>query len=120
MDEIRVLGIEFRGLHGVDPAEQVTGNRFSVDVRLELDLRTAGETDDLAATVSYADVARLIWEIGTGPSVKLVETLAERMAARLLCEFAAVHGVEISVAKLHPPASTAFSAGVVRIRRTRR
>ena len=116
-DEIRVEGVEFRGRHGVEPAEQVLGNRFRVDLVLELDLRPAGQSDDLSHTVNYADAARIVVEIGTGPSVQLIETLAERIAAALLSEFPLLQAVTVSVAKLHPAAPTPFAAGVVRIRR---
>ena len=118
-DEIRVEGVEFRGRHGVEPAEQVLGNRFRVDLVLELDLRPAGRSDDLSHTINYAEVARIVTEIGTGPSVQLIETLAERMAAALLSAFPLLRAVHVSVAKLYPAAPTPFAAGVVRIRRTR-
>lgn len=102
----------------MEPAEQVLGNRFCVDLVLELDLRPSGQSDDLSRTINYADAARIVVEIGTGPSVQLIETLAERIAAALLSEFPLLQAVHVSVAKLHPAAPTPFAAGVVRIRRT--
>ena len=104
----------------MDSAERVVGNRFRVDLVLELDLRPAGETDELVRTVSYADAACLVAEIGTGPSVQLIETLAERIAAALLARFPLIEAVEVTVAKLHPSAPTPFAAGVGHIRRARR
>lgn len=118
-DRIRVLGLEFHGFHGVPAPERELGHRYRVDVELELDLRAAGETDDVQATVDYAAAARAVVEEGTGPSVRLVETLAERIAARLLREFPPVEAVEVEVAKLHPPAPLPIQAAAVRIRRER-
>ena len=43
--------------HGVLPEEQKTGQRFFVSLDCELDLRRAGETDDLADSVNYAELA---------------------------------------------------------------
>jgi dihydroneopterin aldolase len=97
-DRIRVEGIEFHGFHGVPAAEREIGHRYRVDLEMELDLRAAGQTDDVSATVDYAAAARTIVEIGTGPSVQLVETLAERMARRLLKDFPRVDAVELAVA----------------------
>jgi 7,8-dihydroneopterin aldolase/epimerase/oxygenase len=118
-DRIRLEGIEFYGFHGVPAAERETGHRYRVDLELELDLREAGRTDDLRLTVDYAAAARLVVEVGTGDSVRLVETLAARMAARLLTEFPLVEAVELSVAKLHPPVPLPVAASVIRIRRER-
>src|SRR5690348_16789339 len=102
-DRIEIEGIEFYGFHGASAAEQEIGHRFRADLTLEMDLAPAGSTDDLNLTAHYGIAAQLVAEIGTGPSVHLVETLAERMAARLLEEFPVVRAVELRVAKLLPP-----------------
>jgi dihydroneopterin aldolase len=118
-DRIRIEGIEFYGFHGVSAAEREVGHRFRADVELELDLRAAGTSDDLAQTVDYGAAARVVLEIGTGASAQLVETLAERMAERLLAEFPRVEAVELWVAKLHPPAPLPFAAAEIHVRRVR-
>lgn len=118
-DRIRIEGIEFHGFHGVPAAEREIGHRYRVDVELELDLRPAGLADDVEQTVDYTAAVRVVLETGTGPSVRLVETLAERMAGLLLERFPRVDAVELRVAKLHPPAPLHFAASVVHIRRSR-
>ncbi len=118
-DRLRVQGIEFYGFHGVPASEREVGHRFRAEVELELDLRPAGQSDDLAHTVDYGAVARAVAEIGQGPSVKLVETLAERAAERLLADYPAVHAVTVEIAKLHPPVPLVVAACSVRIRRER-
>jgi dihydroneopterin aldolase len=118
-DRIHVEGIEFHGRHGVLPEERVLGHRFRVDVLLELDLSPAGAADDLERTVDYAQVARAVAEVGAGPSLCLVEAVAERIAARLLGQFPLLEAVEVRVAKLQPPVPVLFAAAVIHIRRTR-
>lgn len=118
-DRIHVEGIEFHGLHGLLPEERVLGHRFRVDAALELDLASAGRTDDLEQTVDYAAVARAVVEVGIGPSVCLVEALAERIASRLLEQFPRLDAVELRVAKLQPPVPVLISAAVIHIRRAR-
>jgi dihydroneopterin aldolase len=119
MDRIRIEGIEFHGFHGVPAEERAIGHRYRADVVLELDLRAAGTSDDVALTVDYAAVVRTVLEVGAGPSVQLVETLAERMAHRILDGFPTVVAAELRVAKLHPPVALQFDRAVIEIRRDR-
>ena len=119
LDRILVEGIEFHGFHGVPAAEREIGHRYRVDLSLTLDLRPAGQTDDVTRSVDYAESARIVVQIGTGPSVQLVETLAERMAAALLERFALLQAVELRVAKINPPTPVHFAAAAICIRRER-
>lgn len=118
-DRIEVSGIEFHGYHGVPAAERQVGVRFRVDLAFELDLRAAGENDDLTQSVDYAAAAARVVEIGTGSSVQLIETLAERMAAALLETFPLIDLAEVRVTKLLPPAVPSFASSSVLIRRKR-
>jgi dihydroneopterin aldolase len=119
MDRILVEGIEFHGFHGVPDAEQAVGHRYRVDLALELDLAEAGRTDDLSRTIDYGDAARLVLEIGTGPSARLVETLAERMAAALLGRYPQLQAIELRVTKIQPPVAIQMAAATVHVRRSR-
>jgi len=119
MDLIRIEGLEFHGFHGVPAAEREIGHRYRVDAVLELDLRPAAAADDVALTVDYGEVARTLLQVGIGPSVQLVETLAERMAAAVLDRFPRVQALELRVAKIHPPVALQFAAAIIEIRRTR-
>ena len=53
-DRILLNGMTFYGYHGVRPEEKELGQRFVVDVEMELDLRAAGTSDDLTDTVDYS------------------------------------------------------------------
>ena len=83
-DRIQLHGLEFYGYHGVRPEETAIGQRFVVDVELHTDLRAAGETDDLTLTVDYAAVHEDIRSILEGPPARLIESVAERVAATIL------------------------------------
>ena len=112
MDAIRLIGMRFYGYHGVRPEERALGQRFVVDVRLELDLRSAGRSDDLGETVNYALVWRVVQGVVEGPPVRLIERLAEQVADRLLAEFAPVRGVRVRVRKPWAPIAGAQLATV--------
>lgn len=115
-DTVSLVGLRAYGYHGVLDFERDQGQQFVVDVQMQVDIRPAAATDDLALTVDYGQVATAVVEIVTGPPVDLIETLAERIAARVLA-FHGVLGVTISVHKPHAPVGHEFSDVIVRITR---
>ncbi len=119
MDSIRLMGMEFYGHHGCLPAERAQGQRFIVDVVLTLPLQQAGRTDDLAATVNYAAVFQDVRAIVEGEPVNLLETVAERIAARLLARYAPVQTVTVTVHKPGAPIAGTFRDAAVEITRQR-
>ena len=119
VDQLFIEGIEFYGYHGVPDAGQQIGHRYRVDLLLELDLSVAGRADQLEQTVDYGAVARLVQQIGTGQSVRLMETLAERFAQAILERFPPVQRVHVRVAKRLPPTGTIVERAGVAITRSR-
>lgn len=117
-DRIELTGLRARGFHGVLAEERRDGQEFVVDVVLHLDLRPAGESDALADTVHYGELAEAVHAVVTGPPVDLLETLAARVAD--LCLGAPrVAAVEVAVHKPQAPIGVPFADVVVRIRRER-
>lgn len=107
-DRITLTGVRARGRHGVLPEERVLGQEFVVDLVLHLDLGRAAATDDLAATVSYAEVAETVHELVTGEPHDLVETLAGRIGARLLEDHLLLESVDVTVHKPSAPIAVPF------------
>lgn len=118
LDQIQLSGVSARGYHGVLPSERQTGQEFRADVVLYLDTRPAAAGDDLAQTVSYADVAEDIHDILTGEPADLIETVAERIAAAVLAR-PQVQAVDVHVHKPHAPIPVPFADVEVAIRRDR-
>ena len=118
MDRITITGIEAFGHHGVLPHEREYGQRFVVDVSLALDLSVAGASDDLADTVDYGRLSGDISAIVAGPPVDLIETVAERIAARCL-EDERVQAAEVTVHKPAAPVPVVAAEVSVTIRRVR-
>jgi dihydroneopterin aldolase len=98
-DRISLTGITFIGYHGVLPAETSLGQRFVVDVTMECDTSAAGASDDIRQTVDYAAVYETVREIVTGPPCKLIESVAEGIAARVLAGQPRVGSVTVRVTK---------------------
>lgn len=84
MDKITLVGLQFQGRHGVYPEEKEKTQAFEVDLELMLDVRPAAQSDSLRDTVDYALVFRLVAGVVEGRSYKLIETLAEAIAAEVL------------------------------------
>ena len=125
-DTITLTGLAITACHGVLDFEKQIPQPFVVDLSLEADLAPAGRSDDLTASLSYADVAARVVEVASGEPVDLIETLAERIADAGL-EWAFVEAVDVTVRKPHAPAGVPFTptTGVmagpaVSVRRERR
>jgi len=80
MDRILLNGLVFFGKHGCHAAEQELGQKFLVDIELECDLRTAGESDSLEDTLDYVAIYNHAREVMEGEPAKLLEHLAQRIA----------------------------------------
>ncbi len=106
-DRIRLSGLRVRGHHGVLPAERRDGQDFVVDVALELDLRPAAASDDLAATVDYGALAERLAAVVAGEPVDLLETLAGRLADVCL-QSPLVRSAEVTVHKPQAPIGVRF------------
>jgi 7,8-dihydroneopterin aldolase/epimerase/oxygenase len=101
-DSIRLTGLRVRGHHGVLPQERRDGQDFVVDAVLHLDLRGAGETDDLSRTVHYGELAERLAAVVAGEPVDLLETLAARLA-QVCLSAGPVDRVEVTVHKPSAP-----------------
>lgn len=117
-DTIRMMNMQFFSHHGVDPSERALGGRFSFDVEMRLDLRPAGQTDDLDKTVDYAAVYDLVARLQSGRKFFLLEALAEHIAQAILAEFP-VQAVTIRARKHSVPLAGLIDYTEVEITRTR-
>ncbi|GAB2470784.1 hypothetical protein GCM10027063_09020 [Promicromonospora xylanilytica] len=118
LDQIQLTGVSARGYHGVLPSERQAGQEFLADVVLYLDTRPAAAGDDLAQTVSYAEVAQDVHDVLAGEPADLVETVAERIAAVVLAR-PQVEAVDVRVHKPQAPIPVPFADVEVAIRRDR-
>jgi len=118
LDQIALRGLRVFGYHGVLDSERRDGQEFLVDAVLWLDTTPAAASDDLSLTVDYAALAARLAAIVAGPPVRLIETLAQRLADTAAAE-PLVREVEITVHKPHAPVGYEFGDVAVTIRRPR-
>ena len=65
---------------GIHAHEHLAPQRVRINVELRVDKRTPASDDDISSVVSYEDVVQGIRKIVDSGHIKLVETLAERIA----------------------------------------
>ncbi|WP_455159665.1 2-amino-4-hydroxy-6-hydroxymethyldihydropteridine diphosphokinase [Schaalia cardiffensis] len=116
LDVITLRGLAAEAIHGVLPDEHLAAQPFVVDLRMWLDASEAARLDEIEETVSYAQIAEEIAAILTGPSVRLLETLGQRIADAVLAH-ERILGVEVTVHKPQAPIAQAFSDVSVTVRR---
>ena len=84
---IELQGIELHGFHGVLDHERADGQRFLVDVELDLADTTAAASDRIEDAVDYRDVVAAVTEVSDGHAYHLLEALAAALAETLLTRF---------------------------------
>jgi dihydroneopterin aldolase len=103
---IELLGLVVFGQHGYLEEERRLGQRFLVDLWVDLD-EQATESDRIEETVDYRRLAALVRDVFSGPSRLLLEGLAGAVADGVLERFAPVRRVRVRVRKpdvvLEPP-----------------
>jgi dihydroneopterin aldolase len=115
---VAVEGLEVFGYHGVHEAERELGQRFLVDVRIELSGCPGAATDRLEDTVDYARLTEDVAAIVAGPPFALIERLASEIAGRVLAEPLAA-AAEVTVRKPHVALPSTVAATAVTLRRVR-
>lgn len=99
---IYLQNLRFHAHHGVLPQERSTGGDYLVSIRLGSPVLTAMQTDNIADTISYAEVFECIKDEMKIPSC-LLEHVAGRIADRLFRQFPSVESIDLSVTKVNPP-----------------
>jgi dihydroneopterin aldolase len=115
-DSIILKKMEFFGFHGVEDLEREQGQRFLVDVTCRKDLRLPGSTDDIGVTCNYAEIYSTVRRIVEGAPFKLIESVAELIAERILQVYP-VREVTVRVSKPDVLLGGALDYAAVEIRR---
>jgi len=117
-DTISITGLRLTGYHGVFEHEKRDGQEFLVDLEIELDLSSAGNTDELQNTLDYSVVVDEVAQRVTGESVDLIETLAHDIA-QLVLSHPQPAAVTVTVHKPQAPVGHPVEDIAVTIRRER-
>lgn len=113
IDRIHIEQLEVHGRVGVPDSERAQPQRLSLNVTLWPNI--AELNDNLANTINYSAVAECAKEFVRQHDYKLIETLAEKIAAHLLAQFN-LRKIEIEVRKFVLPDANYVSVTAVRER----
>ena len=100
--------------------EASLGQRFVLHISAQLDLGRAGRSDDVADTISYADLIGVASAILTERRFYLLEAAAEAVADALLAAFPTLDSVSLELKKPGAPVDAIFAHVAVAIQRARR
>ena len=119
MDIINIKNLEVFARHGVLPEEKVIGQKFLISASLFLDLHNAGMEDDLSKTLDYAEICNVIKASIEDNTFCLIETVAERLAEKLLVEHPSLQKVRLEIKKPWAPVAIPLETVSVEIERSR-
>ncbi|OAM26071.1 MULTISPECIES: dihydroneopterin aldolase [Eikenella] len=88
MDTVFLHGLKAQTLIGVFDWERRRAQTVLLDIDIRADLRAAEASDDVADTISYAEVAERVVSSLAGQQFFLLEALAGHVAQLLLRQFA--------------------------------
>jgi len=102
MGTIALEGLEFFAYHGVHDEEQRIGNRYQVDIQVNIDFSEAAENDKLKYTVNYGDLYEIISEV-MKVKARLLEHIAQLIILNVRERYPKLEKIEVSISKFNPP-----------------
>jgi len=100
-DRILISRIDCPASVGVTAEERSVKQHLSIDLEFLIDASKPAVTDSLQDTIDYARVAAVVAEVCASQPFNLIETIAERIAARVLAEFPTT-GTKVLLRKISP------------------
>lgn len=107
-DRIFIEELHVRCLIGINDEEREKKQDVYITIELETDLRKAGASDEFADAVDYRGLKKRVFRMAEESKFKLVEALAERVAAMCL-EDPRVEAVRV---RLDKPGALRFARNV--------
>ncbi len=102
MGTIKLQNIRTFSYHGCLVEESKIGSEYSVNLDIKTDLRKSSVSDELADTVDYVLLNRIVVEEMAIRS-KLLEHVAHRILSRIFKEIPEVSRITVAVSKINPP-----------------
>ncbi len=102
MGIIRLKNIKVFTNHGCLEEEAKIGSDYRVDLEIKADLRKSADSDELADTVDYVHLNKIVIEEMAIRS-KLLEHVAKRIVVRVFKELPMVSRILLEVSKINPP-----------------
>ena len=102
MGTIKLKNIKVYAYHGCLLEEGKIGSYYRVDVSVNANLSLSAQSDNLADTVDYVHLNKIVKQEMAIRS-KLLETVVKRILDRILLEIPLVEKADVAVSKINPP-----------------
>ena len=99
---IELSNIHLYAYHGVLPQENKVGAWYTLDLQATISNLDSIASDNIEATVNYAEIYEVICEEMKIPS-KLLEHVCGRILEKLFAKFTIIEAIEITLTKDTPP-----------------
>ncbi|MFZ2283944.1 MAG: dihydroneopterin aldolase [Lutibacter sp.] len=102
MGVIKLKNIRVYAYHGCLLEEGKIGSDYRVDVSVNANLNLSAQSDNLADTVDYVHLNKIVKQEMAIRS-KLIETVVKRILDRIFKEIPMVEKADVAVSKINPP-----------------
>jgi dihydroneopterin aldolase len=102
MGTIEIEGMEFYAYHGCFAEEQIVGNKFMVDLRLEANCAKAKISDNINDAVNYQTAYEIV-KTEIEQKSHLLENIAYRILEKLFQNLDGIDVATVKIAKINPP-----------------
>ncbi len=102
MGYIEIEGMEFYAYHGHYKEEQIVGNKFLIDLKIETDCSKPAETDNIKDAVNYQTAYKIIKNEMQKKS-NLLENIAGRILDAVYSQMGNSNNITVKVTKINPP-----------------
>lgn len=117
MDKIIIKDLEIYANHGVFKEEKSLGQKFIISMELYLDMREAGNSDDLTKSVHYGIVCNEVDRFFKENTYDLIERAAEETCKFILTTFKEIKKVKLKLKKPWAPIGKPLDYAAVEIER---
>ena len=120
MAKIRIHNMMFYGFHGIYEYEREQGQKFYIDVEIEMDDAKAVDTDDVKDAVDTASVYDIVGDAVKNKRYQLLVSLSAHIGDKLLEKYPHFTAVTATIRKPSVPISGPIDYVEVETTRTRK
>lgn len=102
MGIIEIEGMKFYSFHGHFESEQIVGNEFLVNLKIETDCSKAADSDNLEDALNYQTAYEIV-KTEMEQKSHLLENVANRILDSLYSHFISIIKAEVKISKMNPP-----------------
>ena len=99
MDTVFIEHLRLKGKHGVYDWEWQKDQEFEFDIAAQVDIAKAAASDKLEDTVCWTYLYKIAKEVIDGPTIYLIERIAEEVAQRILAHEPRIASVSVTIRK---------------------